>query len=215
VPRIEPVSRADISDPVALYIYERKFGSVDAPVEQGTATGAPGNWELVFAHVPDVLEHVVRGFALWRNPGRDLDGLLREMAQTRAGWACGSQFVFSQHCKGMRAFGASDEQVEAIPDWQASDVFTPVQRAVLAYTDCLVYDRGRVPNGLFERLRQLLSDVEIIELTYITATYIMHAAMTRALRLEFDDRDDPIVEIPAPEGFSYPTAATPIVVPER
>jgi hypothetical protein len=29
----------------------------------------------------------------------------------------------------------------------------------------------------------------------------MHAVMARALRLEFDDRDDPIVEVPAPDGF--------------
>jgi hypothetical protein len=29
----------------------------------------------------------------------------------------------------------------------------------------------------------------------------MHAVMTKALRLEFDDRDDPIVEVPAPDGF--------------
>jgi hypothetical protein len=29
----------------------------------------------------------------------------------------------------------------------------------------------------------------------------MHAVITRALRLEFDDRDDPIVEVPAPEDY--------------
>ena len=29
----------------------------------------------------------------------------------------------------------------------------------------------------------------------------MHAVMSRALRLEFDDRDDPIVEVAAPEGY--------------
>jgi len=31
--------------------------------------------------------------------------------------------------------------------------------------------------------------------------YDMHAVMSRALRLEYDDRDDPIVEIAAPEAF--------------
>ena len=46
-----------------------------------------------------------------------------------------------------------------------------------------------------------LSDEEILELTYITAMYDMHAVMSRALRLEYDDRDEPIVEIAAPEGF--------------
>jgi hypothetical protein len=33
--------------------------------------------------------------------------------------------------------------------------------------------------------------------------------MSRALRLEFDDRDDPMVEIAAPEGFSAPDIAGP------
>jgi hypothetical protein len=29
----------------------------------------------------------------------------------------------------------------------------------------------------------------------------MHAVMVRAMRLEFDDRDDPIVEVAAPGDF--------------
>ena len=29
----------------------------------------------------------------------------------------------------------------------------------------------------------------------------MHATMCRALRLEFDDRDEPVVEVAAPEGY--------------
>ncbi|MDA2946117.1 MAG: carboxymuconolactone decarboxylase family protein, partial [Actinomycetota bacterium] len=41
----------------------------------------------------------------------------------------------------------------------------------------------------------------ILEFTYITSLYFMHAVMTRALRLEFDDRDDPITEVDAPVGF--------------
>ena len=32
--------------------------------------------------------------------------------------------------------------------------------------------------------------------------YDMHAVMSRALRTEWDDRDDPIVEVAAPEDFS-------------
>ena len=48
-----------------------------------------------------------------------------------------------------------------------------------------------------------LSDEEILELTYITAMYEMHAIMSRALRLEYDDVDERVVEIAAPEGSSY------------
>jgi hypothetical protein len=40
----------------------------------------------------------------------------------------------------------------------------------------------------------------VLELTYITALYLQHAVMSRALRTEFDDRDEPIVEVAAPDG---------------
>ena len=72
---------------------------------------------------------------------------------------------------------------------------------MLAYTDCLVYDGGRVPDALFEELRRHLSDEEILEFTYITAMYEMHAVMSKALRTEFDDREEPIVELDAPEDY--------------
>ena len=46
-----------------------------------------------------------------------------------------------------------------------------------------------------------LSDEAILEFTYITMMYTMHAVISVALRLEFDDRDDPIVEIAAPDDY--------------
>jgi hypothetical protein len=45
-----------------------------------------------------------------------------------------------------------------------------------------------------------LSEPAIIELTYVTGTYVMHAITSRALRLEFDDVDDRVVEVPDPAG---------------
>ena len=53
---------------------------------------------------------------------------------------------------------------------------------------------GRVDDGTFEGLRTFLSDEHILELTYIIAMYEMHATISRALRLEMDDRDEPAVE---------------------
>ena len=71
---------------------------------------------------------------------------------------------------------------------------------MLAYTDCLVLQQGRVPDALFDELKRHLSDEEILEFTYITATYGMHAIMTKALRLEFDDVPDRVVEVADPSG---------------
>ncbi len=198
MPRLREVPRSE-AGPTIIPLYDLLFGSDRDPVaEPGTATGSPGNWWTVFAAVPDVFDHAVMGFALYRSPSRQLDPKLRELGQTRAGWARGSQFVFSQHCKSCRSVGLREEQIAAIPHWAAVDCWTPAERAVLAYTDCLVYDGGRVPDGVFDALRSHLSEHEILELTYITTMYEMHAVMSRALRVEFDDKDEPCVEIAAP-----------------
>ena len=201
MPRLRQVSRAD-ADPFALQLYNMLFGTRDPVKEAGTATGTPGNWWTVFALVPDAFKHTTEGFQFYRSPKRKISPKLRELGQIRAGFARGSQFVFSQHCKACRDVGFSEAQVNAIPYWQIADVRSPVERAVLAYTDCLVLMGGRVPEELFAALKTHLSDEEILELTYITTTYEMHATMCRALRLEYDDIDEPVVEIAAPAGAS-------------
>ncbi|MFQ5556628.1 MAG: carboxymuconolactone decarboxylase family protein [Acidimicrobiales bacterium] len=195
--RLRRVARANIH-PGAEPLFELLFGDRDPIEEPGTATGSPGDWWSVFALVPDVFDHAAAGFALYRSPDRRLDPQLRELGQTRAGWARASQFVFSQHCKSCRTVGLSEEQIAAVPAWSTATCFSPAQRAVLAYTDCLVLEAGRVPDPLFEELRRHLGDEEILELTYITCMYAMHATMTRALRLELDDVPERIVEVPGP-----------------
>jgi alkylhydroperoxidase family enzyme len=181
-------------------MYDQLFGDRDPVSEPGTASGTPGDWWTVFALVPDVMRHAVRGFALYGSPKRLLDPVLRELGQTRAGWSVGSQFVYSQHCKACRNLGMSEERIVAISSWQVCDLFSPVERAVLAYTDALALEGGRVTDEVFAVLKSHLSDEEILELTYITTMYVMHAIMSRALNTEFDDRADPIVEVAAPEG---------------
>ena len=198
MPRLRQVSKAD-AHPTAQRLYKMLFGDRDPVQSPGTATGTPGNWWTVFALVPDCFDHAVNGFGFYRSDKRRISPKLRELGQIRAGFARGSQFVFSQHCKAARSVGFTDEQVEAIPHWQVAACFSPIERAVLAYTDCLVLQGGRVPDGVFEALRAELSDEEILELTYVTCMYDMHAVMSRALRLEYDDVPERIVEIPAPK----------------
>jgi alkylhydroperoxidase family enzyme len=179
-------------------MYSMLFGDRDPVAEPGTVTGTPGDWWTVFALVPEVFDHCVSGFVLYRNPERILDPRLRELAQCRVGYAIGSTFVYSQHCKSLRTEGVPEEKIAAIPSWSVADCYTPLERAVLAYTDALALEHGRVPDGVFDALREGLSDEEILELTYITGLYLMHGIMSRALRTEYDDRDEPVTEVAAP-----------------
>jgi alkylhydroperoxidase family enzyme len=202
MPRLRQVSRKDATSPIVIESYNRLFQDRDPVTQPGTNTGTPGNWWTVFALVPDILEHAVNGFRLYLNPQRKLAPLMRELGQTRAGWLDGSQFVYSQHCKSCRGLGMPEAKIEAIKEWQVADCFDEKERALLAYTDYLVSQRGRVPEAVFTKLKKFFSDEEIMEFTYTTTLYDMHAVIARALRLEYDDRDDPIVEIAAPKDYN-------------
>jgi len=197
MPRLRQVPRAE-APPDVQQVYDLLFGGRDPVAEPGTATGTPGNWWTVFALVPDVFRHCVAGFSFYRSKARKLDPKLRELGQMRAGFVCQSQFVFSQHCKAARDVGVAELKIAAVPAWATAAVFSPVERAVLAYTDELVLQVGRVQDATFAALSQHLSDEEILELTYVTGLYFMHAVMTRALKLEYDDVPERIVEVPAP-----------------
>ncbi|MDY7098752.1 MAG: carboxymuconolactone decarboxylase family protein, partial [Pseudomonadota bacterium] len=201
MPRLREVPLSEADEKVARPLYRMLFGECDPVEEPGTATGTRGDWWTVFAASPATLKHASQGFAYYRSAERKLDPVLRELGQTWAGWAVGSQFVFSQHCKSLRGLAYPDAKIEAIPVWQTSDLFDPRERLVLAYADRLVSHQGRVPDALFDELKAEFSEEEILELTYVTTMYMMHAVMSRALRTEFDDRDDPVTEVPAPEGF--------------
>ncbi len=204
MPRLRQVSRSETSDPIVQGMYDLVFGKGVDPLaepERATSTGSDGSWWTTYALVPDIMEHAVAGFVLYRSPDRKLDGVLRELAQARIGWTAGSQFVYSQHIQSLRGLGADEAKIEGIPAWQTSEAYTRVERAVLGYADAITNDHGRVSDDLFTVLRAELSDEELLELTYVSAMYLQHAVITRALRLEWDDRPDPVEEVRPPEEF--------------
>jgi alkylhydroperoxidase family enzyme len=199
MPRLKQIPRAEVTDDFTLKMYDFMFGDRDPVAEPGTVGGTIGDWWTVMAQSPAALRHAVRGFRLYREEVI-IRADHRELGQIRAGWVVGSQFVFSQHCKACRSAGLSEEKIAASPSWQTADCFDHTERLLLAYTDCLAGQQGRVPEQLMTQLRDVFTDQEILEFTYTTTLYVMHAIMSRALRLEFDDRDEPVVEVSSGEG---------------
>lgn len=195
MPRIEGLSLAEASADIKER-YDEIFGTGRDPVaEPGTSSGTPGNWWTVWARVPGILS----AFSAYSYRTAPIDPKLREIALIRTGYARQSQFVFSQHCKVARRLGLEEEKIQAIAFWTIATVFTAKERAVLAYVDGQILEGGRVHDRVFAALKECLSDEEILILTYLINAYALHATSTRALRLEYDDVPERIVEIPVPE----------------
>ena len=198
MPRLSQVSRADAPEGIVTTMYDFIFGDRDPVAEPGLPNGTTGDWWTVVAQSPELLAHCVGGFQFYRSPDRELPADLRELSQLRVGWARGSRFVFSQHCKASRDNGVAEEKIAAIDAWETSATYTPAERAVLAWTDILVLHGGRASDGAFAALAEHLSELAILELTYIACWYDLHAVMAKALKLELDTAPDPITELTGP-----------------
>ena len=202
MPRLRQVPKSEATAPIVTTMYEWLFEGRDPVAEPGRWDGTPGRLVDRLRAGARRVRPRRQGLRPLPEPQPHARPELRELGQIRVGWAAGSQFVFSQHAKSMRGLGMPEEKITAIPAWPVAPCYDAAERAVLAYTDCLVYDHGRVPDDLFAELKRHLSDEAILELTYITTLYFQHAVMSRALRTEFDDRDEPVVEVPGPPGAS-------------
>jgi len=58
-------------------------------------------------------------------------------------------------------------------------------------------------DGLFAELQKHFDEEQIIELTYIASMFMMNAGMIRALRLEYDDYDERVQEMPSPPEYRF------------
>lgn len=218
MPRVRQVPLSEIH-PNGRKYYEVLFKDGDPTVNPGTITGSPGHWWSTIALRPYVFDHAAAHLAMYgmfaNGSGSKLDPQARELALTRTGFLMESRFVYSQHCKASERAGIERAKIDAIPHWAALNIWTPLERAILAYTDAMVLDRGRVPDGVFDALQALMSDEDIMELTYHIGGYMQHAAFCRALRLEWDDVPERLVEVPLPEGADFAGFATRMGVDQK
>jgi alkylhydroperoxidase family enzyme len=61
------------------------------------------------------------------------------------------------------------QRIRAIPDWQASEVFTELERLVMLYAEAMTVTPPLVTDDLVARLREQLDEAELVELTAIIA----------------------------------------------
>lgn len=194
MPVVSELPRADASPDMAA-MYDRIFGAGRDPVaDPGTSTGTPGNWWTVWARTP----HLMRFFSSYSYNNAPLAPDLRGLVLARTGFVRESRFVFSQHCKSARMLGVAEEKIAGLPSWSIQECYTPRERAALGLVDAIAGADGRVSDDLFAAVQKHFSDEELLVLVYFINLYILHATTCRALRLEYDDIAERIVEVPKP-----------------
>lgn len=96
-----------------------------------------------------------------------LDPVLLHLGQIRASQINGCTFCLDMHVKQATIHGEKAIRLHHIAAWRESNLFAPRERATLAWTEALTtLPPTGVPDDLFQRVREQLSEQELIGLTY-------------------------------------------------
>ncbi len=110
---------------------------------------------------------------------------LRELAILRVGVLAKANYEWTKHVPMAMAADAIQEQIDSLPEWVNSKEFNEQERAVLRYTDEVSQDI-RASDDTFSKIREFLTEREIIELTVTIGYYGMVCRTLEALQIELE-----------------------------
>jgi alkylhydroperoxidase family enzyme len=125
----------------------------------------------MLAHSPSHFETYVRMGNAIRFKG-ELDPGLRELAITRAGILCKSDYEVIAHKRIGKSIGLEDAKIDALEEGAAADDYSDLEKDVLRFADEVVTS-DRVSDELFERLQGKVTQGALVELHLAIGFYIM------------------------------------------
>ncbi|MEX2237324.1 MAG: carboxymuconolactone decarboxylase family protein [Dehalococcoidia bacterium] len=133
-----------------------------------------------------------------------LDPRWRELAIMRVAWRNGSDYEWGQHVSFARSAGLSDAEIEAVKDWEPSDL-DERSKAVLRFTDEV--DSVALTDETHAGVAAFLDTTEIAELTLSVGFWSMVARFLVGMQIERE---------PATPGFDgWQKESSPLPFTER
>lgn len=134
------------------------------------------------AHSPRVLWSTLRfeqSLAKWH----ELDAGLKALAQLASSGFIGCSWCMDFGYWVSHEQGIAPEKLRALPTWRDSDVYTPLERDVIAYAEAMSATPPEVTDDLAERLRERLGEAAFVELTAMIAVENLRSRMNSAFGL--------------------------------
>jgi len=119
-----------------------------------------------------------------------LDPILREMAITRAGILCNSQYEVHQHVKICKRVGMSNDKIKALDIGSTAPVFSEVERLVLLFTEETVLKR-KVSDETFAAISKHFSHEQLVELSIAVGCYMMISIFLNTFDVDIEEKDAP------------------------
>ncbi len=103
--------------------------------------------------------------------GSSIDHGLLHLIKLRASQINGCGYCIDMHSKDAMAGGDTPQRLLGLDAWREAPFYTDRERAALEWTEALtLITEGHVPDDVYERVRAVLSEQEIADLTVAVST---------------------------------------------
>jgi len=100
-----------------------------------------------------------------------LEHSLIELVKMRASQINGCAFCLKMHSSDARKAGESEERLYLLDAWEEAPVYSPRERAALAWTEALtLISQSHAPDAVYEEARRHFSEPELVNLTLAIVT---------------------------------------------
>lgn len=147
---------------------KRKYGAV---LEPG----------LVWGRVPRMFVAVASMVGILDRKGSPLPPALRSLVTVRVSQINHCAFCVDVNAATLHKRGVSWEKIDALHDWQSSNLFDEMERAVLAYTEAVTRTEGTVDAEMIAEVKRHFDDDALVELTGLIAFQNMSSKFNNAL----------------------------------
>ncbi|HLR29015.1 MAG TPA: carboxymuconolactone decarboxylase family protein [Paenalcaligenes sp.] len=118
-----------------------------------------------------------------------ISGALRELIIMRVAILNRAPYEADQHAPIALQEGVTQDQLDALENWQDCDLFNAQEQAILAYTDAMTL-HIQVPDQIFAQIKKHFSQQETVEITATIGAYNMVSRFLEALQIHSDDERD-------------------------
>jgi len=181
------VSYLDTDDPGAGELLAATAKRIaDAAGSTAKDTKVP-NLLRALAHSPRLLDvQTQMGDAIFNTT--ELDRRLQELVILRVAQVRRSDYEWGRHVGMAKFAGVPDEKVAALERWRETPELTDAERAAVGLAESLARD-GDAPQDAVDAVLEHFSERQLVELTMLTASYVMLSIVLRALRIDQEPND--------------------------
>jgi uncharacterized peroxidase-related enzyme len=143
----------------------------------------------VAAHTPKVAQPLV-GFmvaALRKEVSGNLDLRIKTMVILKTSFLNGCTYCIGHNSALGRSIGFSDEEIAAIDgDYRASTLFTPAEKAAIAWAEYLTERTYRQHPEAMDALKAHFDNAQIVEITMVSGFFNFWNRFTDSLQIELE-----------------------------